>query len=230
TPKAAARRGYARRRVPTAAPRSSRRSTSTSVRRCWGVSGSRWAMLRSGPRGCARTKGCSRCTSPGMALACRGRRLPVWSHGSPAAAAAPASRSWPCTRTRRTWPGPRSSTARRDCAVRLPRDNVSPTRRSPRNADLPLDFIGRRPAERPGVVMPQLRFASLLAATLLLSFATACQREPEPAAAPAEAASPAAERIEADVRQLADDSMEGRETGTRGYELASDYVAERFAE
>ncbi|MFV8783839.1 M20/M25/M40 family metallo-hydrolase [Microbulbifer sp. SA54] len=35
-------------------------------------------------------------------------------------------------------------------------------------------------------------------------------------------------RIEADVRYLADDLLEGREAGTRGYELAALYVAERF--
>src|SRR5690606_9156343 len=41
---------------------------------------------------------------------------------------------------------------------------------------------------------------------------------------------PAAQRIEADVRALADDAMEGRETGTAGYARASDHVARRFAE
>src|SRR3546814_14944031 len=40
---------------------------------------------------------------------------------------------------------------------------------------------------------------------------------------------PSALRIETDVRKLADDAMEGRETGTRGYRMASAYVAERFA-
>lgn len=38
----------------------------------------------------------------------------------------------------------------------------------------------------------------------------------------------AAQRIEADVRFLADDLLEGREAGTRGFELASLYVAERM--
>ncbi|MFC0676420.1 M28 family metallopeptidase [Lysobacter korlensis] len=38
----------------------------------------------------------------------------------------------------------------------------------------------------------------------------------------------AAQRIEADVRFLADDLLEGREAGTRGYQLASLYVAERM--
>jgi len=38
----------------------------------------------------------------------------------------------------------------------------------------------------------------------------------------------AATRIEADVRYLADDLLEGRETGTRGYDLAAHYVASEF--
>jgi hypothetical protein len=36
--------------------------------------------------------------------------------------------------------------------------------------------------------------------------------------------------IATDVRELADDRMEGRETGTRGYDLAAEYVAKRFRE
>ncbi|MBI1392267.1 MAG: M28 family peptidase [Alphaproteobacteria bacterium] len=35
-------------------------------------------------------------------------------------------------------------------------------------------------------------------------------------------------RLEADVRFLADDLLEGREAGTRGYDLAAKFVAERF--
>lgn len=35
-------------------------------------------------------------------------------------------------------------------------------------------------------------------------------------------------RLEADVRFLADDLMEGRETGTRGFDLAAKFVAERY--
>jgi Zn-dependent M28 family amino/carboxypeptidase len=37
-----------------------------------------------------------------------------------------------------------------------------------------------------------------------------------------------AKRIRSDVGYLADDKLEGRETGTRGYDLAADYVAKRF--
>jgi len=39
---------------------------------------------------------------------------------------------------------------------------------------------------------------------------------------------PSAARIEADVRFLADDLLEGREAGTRGYDLAALYVATRY--
>ncbi len=38
-----------------------------------------------------------------------------------------------------------------------------------------------------------------------------------------------AKRIRSDVMHLADDALEGREAGTRGYDLAADYVAKRFA-
>ncbi len=41
-------------------------------------------------------------------------------------------------------------------------------------------------------------------------------------------ASAESSRLEADVRFLADDALEGREAGTRGYDLAALYVAERF--
>ncbi len=71
--------------------------------------------------------------------------------------------------------------------------------------------------------------AALLARFLLpacLLAATACDRAP-PATAPS-GDHAAARRIQADLRQLADDRMEGRETGTRGYDLAAAYVAERY--
>ena len=81
-----------------------------------------------------------------------------------------------------------------------------------------------------------MRRATAVLVMTLLSLA-ACQREVAPAAEPAKpgapapwASDPAARRIEADVRKLADDGMQGRETGTRGYELASAYVAKRYAE
>jgi Zn-dependent M28 family amino/carboxypeptidase len=49
-----------------------------------------------------------------------------------------------------------------------------------------------------------------------------------PAAAPPASADAGAERIRADVRTLADDAMQGRETGTPGFERAADVVAARF--
>ena len=74
---------------------------------------------------------------------------------------------------------------------------------------------------------------ALLIAPLALCVLAACSRQagPEPtpaAAAPAlvDASGPA--RIEADVRFLADDLLEGRAAGTRGYDLASLYVANRY--
>ncbi|MBW8368380.1 MAG: M28 family peptidase [Arenimonas sp.] len=73
---------------------------------------------------------------------------------------------------------------------------------------------------------------TLLFAPLALCVLAACSRQPEPAppdadpAATADASGPA--RIEADVRFLADDLLEGRAAGTRGYDLASLYVANRM--
>jgi hypothetical protein len=46
--------------------------------------------------------------------------------------------------------------------------------------------------------------------------------------APKESLAHSADRIEADVRFLADDLLEGREAGTRGYDLAAFYVATRY--
>ena len=77
-----------------------------------------------------------------------------------------------------------------------------------------------------------LAFAVALA---LVPTLAACKRDPaDDAGAPAAHAErsrdPAAHRIEDDVRALADDRMQGRETGTPGYDLAADHVARRFAE
>ena len=79
-----------------------------------------------------------------------------------------------------------------------------------------------------------------LAALLLFATLAACQREADTAepslsvsAPPPAAAAPLTadeQRIAADVNALADDRMEGRETGTRGYDLAAEYAAKRFRE
>lgn len=66
----------------------------------------------------------------------------------------------------------------------------------------------------------------LLAAALALG---ACQRAPEASGEGYdESAAADARRIEADVRYLADDLLEGRETGSRGHDLAALYVAQRL--
>jgi Zn-dependent M28 family amino/carboxypeptidase len=68
-----------------------------------------------------------------------------------------------------------------------------------------------------------------------MSWMAFCQAAPEPAqiGLPAEAAAAMrgidAERIRAHVRFLADDLLEGRGPGTRGGELAADYIATQFA-
>lgn len=63
-------------------------------------------------------------------------------------------------------------------------------------------------------------------AFLLAAALAACQR---PATQGANAASdPAAQRIRADVQVLAADAMQGRQTGTPGYDKAAAYVAQRM--
>ena len=73
-----------------------------------------------------------------------------------------------------------------------------------------------------------------LLVALLSLFLFACKRDAAPSAALPPASMPAistaAKSIEADLRYLADDKLEGRETGTPGYDLAAEYVAGRFKE
>lgn len=66
---------------------------------------------------------------------------------------------------------------------------------------------------------------SLRNSIALLAFAAVLAGSP----ALAQSDSAAAARLEKDVRILADDSMEGRETGEPGYDLAAGYVAGQFA-
>jgi hypothetical protein len=68
--------------------------------------------------------------------------------------------------------------------------------------------------------------AVTLLACLALEPATA--RESRSAAPTADALALSAGRIEADVRFLADDLLEGREAGTRGFDLAALYVATQY--
>ncbi|MEQ1514222.1 MAG: M28 family metallopeptidase [Lysobacteraceae bacterium] len=80
------------------------------------------------------------------------------------------------------------------------------------------------------------RFAALL----LFATLAACQRDAEPldpgltvSTPPLVATAPLTadeQRIADDVGFLADDRLEGRETGTRGYDLAAEYTAKRFRE
>lgn len=72
---------------------------------------------------------------------------------------------------------------------------------------------------------------------LALACLSACKPDTAPAtqtpAAAAAAPAPSsveAKRIEADVRYLADDKLEGRDTGTPGYDMAAEYVARRYTE
>ena len=83
---------------------------------------------------------------------------------------------------------------------------------------------------------PSLPFAAVLAAALATAGCERTQPDAGPsgaAGAPAgatapDAGGPAQGRIEADVRALADDAMEGREAGTPGYDRAAEYVAGRM--
>ena len=74
------------------------------------------------------------------------------------------------------------------------------------------------------------RIASpVIALVLLVAALSACRRDPAPAHEGFDARAGAdARRIEADLRFLADDLLEGREAGTRGHELAALYVAQRY--
>ena len=76
----------------------------------------------------------------------------------------------------------------------------------------------------PAMRLPNVRPLLALGVCALV----ACHPASAPAAATAAATDPAAARIQADVRTLADDVMQGRETGTPGYERAADVVAARF--
>ena len=65
-----------------------------------------------------------------------------------------------------------------------------------------------------------------IALTCLALFLSGCDTSAPPQQASTLRAEAA--RLEADVRFLADDALEGREAGTRGYDLAALFVAERY--
>ena len=80
------------------------------------------------------------------------------------------------------------------------------------------------------------RRAALASAALLMAAQPVLAATPaKPAAATAKKAAPAsdftpsAEAIKAHMTFLADDAMEGREAGTRGYDIAANYVAAQYA-
>ncbi len=66
-----------------------------------------------------------------------------------------------------------------------------------------------------------MKIAALAAAFLATSAGVALAEEGQPIRA--------ADRIRADVSYLADDLLEGRDAGTRGYDLAAAFVASRFS-
>jgi Zn-dependent M28 family amino/carboxypeptidase len=76
-------------------------------------------------------------------------------------------------------------------------------------------------------IVPRAAFVWLLLATLAACNRSAAPDTP-PAAAPAATDAAAAGRIRADVAALADDRMQGRRTGTPGFDRAADHVAGRM--
>lgn len=70
----------------------------------------------------------------------------------------------------------------------------------------------------------------VLASSLLLSLAACTPTPPATSAEGTTTARAEARRVEAHVAFLADDLLEGREAGTRGYDIAAHYVASQFAQ
>ncbi|HEU4730941.1 MAG TPA: hypothetical protein VFT22_23760, partial [Kofleriaceae bacterium] len=64
---------------------------------------------------------------------------------------------------------------------------------------------------------------------LLLVLAASCASTPSPRAAAAESPPFDVAQLRADIRFLASDLLEGRRAGTRGYDIAAEYVAARLA-
>ncbi|KRA68477.1 aminopeptidase [Caulobacter sp. Root656] len=80
--------------------------------------------------------------------------------------------------------------------------------------------------------MPFSRRAALAGVALLLTVQPALAAPPvkaKPAATKAAGFTPSADAIKAHMAFLADDLLEGREAGTRGYDIAARYVASQYA-
>jgi Zn-dependent M28 family amino/carboxypeptidase len=81
---------------------------------------------------------------------------------------------------------------------------------------------------------PFSRRAALAGAALLLvvqpAFAAETAAKAAPRARPAAGFTPSPAAIKAHMTFLADDLMEGREAGTRGYDIAANYVASQYAQ
>ncbi|TCS07508.1 M28 family metallopeptidase [Caulobacter sp. BK020] len=79
--------------------------------------------------------------------------------------------------------------------------------------------------------MPFSRRAALAGVALLLTAqpALAATTKSKPAATKAAGFTPSADAIKAHMTFLADDLLEGREAGTRGYDIAAQYVASQYA-
>jgi Zn-dependent M28 family amino/carboxypeptidase len=81
--------------------------------------------------------------------------------------------------------------------------------------------------------MPFSRRAALAGVALLLTvqpaFAAAAKTKPVAGAPATSGFTPSADAIKAHMGFLADDLLEGRESGTRGYDIAAKYVASQYA-
>src|ERR1700692_1533546 len=83
---------------------------------------------------------------------------------------------------------------------------------------------------------PGMKFFQFIAFAAITAAGLSARAAPDPAVelgVPAEAAAAMggieAERIRAHVKLLADDLLEGRGTGTRGGDIAANYIAAQFA-
>src|SRR5690606_17341057 len=97
----------------------------------------------------------------------------------------------------------------------------------PQRRNHAMSFAARRPSS---TLLALATVLVVLAGLAACNRDTAADGDVPPAGAAERSQDPAAHRIEDDVRALADDRMQGRETGTTGHDFAAEYVAGRFAE